>query len=178
MTMPPSAFHIRDATEADIPAIQSIYAHHVLQGTATFEEIPPDEAGMKRRLKTAQDALLPFLVAEVDGVVRGYSYASFYHTRSAYRYTLEDTIYLEEGWRGRGLGTDLLTALLERCEDGGWRQMVALIGGSDNAGSIALHQRQGFRLVGVLEKVGLKFGQWHDVVLMQKELGKGSSDTP
>jgi len=178
MVMPLPSLQIRDATESDIPAIQAIYAHHVLHGTATFEEIPPDEAGMKRRLRTLQEASLPFLVAELDGMVRGYCYANFYHTRSAYRYTLEDTVYLEEGWRGRGLGKALLSALLERCEAGGWRQMVALIGDSSNAGSIGLHRSLGFRQIGILEKVGLKFGQWHDVVVMQKNLGKGSSDTP
>ncbi|TWI52329.1 phosphinothricin acetyltransferase [Pseudomonas duriflava] len=169
---------IRDALETDIPAIQTIYAHHVLYGTATFEEAVPNVVEMQRRYATIRQAGLPYLVAEVDGHVRGYSYAGFYHPRSAYRFSLEDTIYLEDGWQGRGLGKSLLMTLLERCEAGGWRQMVSLIGGSDNAGSIGLHISLGFRHVGVLEQVGLKFGRWHDVVLMQKSLGKGSTDIP
>ena len=164
---------IRDAVEADLPAIQSIYAHYVLNSLATFEEEPPAVEEFGRRRAAVLDAGLPWLVAEVDGAVMGYAYAALYRPRSAYRFTIEDSVYVAEGSGGRGIGGALLGALIERCESGPWRQMVAVIGDSGNAASIALHDRIGFRPVGTLVSVGFKFGRCVDTVLMQRPLGGG-----
>lgn len=161
---------IRDATAADIPAIQAIYAHHVLHGLASFEEVAPSVEEMRSRYAAIAGAGMPYLVAEVDGRVRGYGYASAYRTRSAYRYTLENSIYIDERARGQGVGTALLDALVSRCRKGPWRQMLAVIGDSANAASIGVHRKAGFRQVGLLEKVGYKHGRWVDSVVMQLEL--------
>ncbi|VXB85390.1 Phosphinothricin N-acetyltransferase [Burkholderia sp. 8Y] len=161
---------IRDAAPGDFDALARIYSHYVLHALATFEEAPPTVAGMRARHAAIVAAGLPYLVAELDGEVAGYAYASVYRTRSAYRHTIEDSVYVADGFGGRGIGLALLSALVERCERGPWRQMIAVIGNSGNAGSIALHARLGFEHVGVLRDVGFKFGQWVDTVLMQRAL--------
>ena len=164
---------VRDTEDADLPTIQTIYAHEVLHGLATFEEVPPTIDGLLTRRAGIVKLALPYLTAELGGEVVGYSYAAPYRPRLAYRYTLEDTVYVAEGMQGRGIGQALLSALIARCEPAPWRQMIAVIGDSDNAGSIALHQRLGFRNVGTLDAVGFKLGRWVDTVLMQRALGPG-----
>ena len=167
---------IRDATPADIPAIHAIYAHHVVHGLASFEEIPPPVDEMRVRFEAVVSAGKPYIVAEIDGRVAGYGYASAYRSRSAYRYTLENSIYVAEGMRGKGVGSALLTALVQRCQRGPWRQMLAIIGDSGNAASIGVHRKAGFRQVGVLERVGYKHGRWVDSVVMQLELSPADPD--
>ncbi len=169
---------IRDSHPDDVAAIQAISAHHVLHGTASFEETPPDAEEIARRRAAVIEKGLPYLVAELGGTLAGYAYASPYRTRSAYRYTLEDSVYIRDGFAGRGLGRTLLAELLAACTAGGGRQMVAVIGDSDNAASIGLHERLGFRRVGTLNAVGYKFGSWVDSVLMQCALGAGDSIKP
>ena len=161
---------VRDAVEADLAAIQQIYAHHVLYGLATFEETPPTVEELCARKRSIRLNGLPYLVAEIGGCVVGYAYASPYRPRPAYRFTVEDSIYVEQGQHGKGIGTALLSGLISRCEEGKWRQMVAIIGDSGNAGSIALHRRLGFTEVGTLKAVGFKFGRWVDTVIMQRVL--------
>ncbi len=165
---------IRDALEEDLGAIERIYAHHVRHGLASFEEVPPTIDELRARRAAVLDSGLPYLAAELDGEVVGYAYAGAYRPRPAYRYTIEDSVYVEEGLRGLGLGGALLATLIERCEAGPWRQMLAVIGDSANAGSIALHRRLGFRYVGNFESVGFKLGRWVDTVLMQRALGRES----
>lgn len=169
---------IRDANEADMTAIQRIYAHHVLHGLATFEEVPPSVHELMTRRVSVLAAGLPYLVAERDGEAIGYSYATRFRARSGYRYTIEDSVYVAEGLGGKGIGSALLEALLLRCETGPWRQMMAVIGDSGNAASISLHRRFGFQLVGTLGAAGLKLGRWVDVVLMQRPLGVGDQTLP
>jgi phosphinothricin acetyltransferase len=169
---------IRDADEEDLGAIARIYAHHVHHGLASFEEVPPTIEELRARRAAVLDSGLPCLAAELHGEVVGYAYASTYRPRPAYRYTIEDSVYVEEGLRGVGLGSTLLAALIERCETGPWRQMLAVIGDSANAGSIALHRRLGFRYVGNFEAVGFKLGRWVDTVLMQRPLGAGDGSRP
>ena len=161
---------VRDATEADLAAIQAIYAHHVLTGTGTFEEAAPTTDEIAARRAAVLEADLPYLVADVDGAVAGFAYATRYHRRPAYRYTVEDSVYIAEGLGGRGIGKALLTELVTRCEAGPWQQMLAIVGDSGNAGSIALHRSLGFEPVGTLRSVGFKFGGWLDTVLMQRPL--------
>lgn len=161
---------IRDATEADVPQIAAIYAHHVLHGLASFEEEPPGEGEILARMRAVRALGTPYLVAEEAGLVVGYAYASPYRARSAYRFTIEDSVYVRDGHAGRGLGRALLGALLGRCAAGPWRQVVAVIGDSANRASIELHRALGFREVGTLESVGFKFGRWVDSVLMQRSL--------
>lgn len=172
------AVTIRDATAADFHTITRIYAHYVLHALATFEEVPPDENEMRARHASITNACLPYLVAQADGEVVGYTYATAYRPRSAYRHTIEDSVYIADGHGGRGLGLALLSALIERCEAGPWRQMVAVVGNSGNAGSIALHARLGFEHVGVFRRVGYKHGQWVDTVLMQRPLGEDKALLP
>ena len=167
---------IRDATPADLAAIQAIYAHHVTHGLASFEEVPPPVEEMRLRFEAIVGAGKPYIVAEIDGRVVGYGYASSYRTRSAYRYTVENSIYIDERARGRGVGTALLDALIARCRGGPWRQMLAVIGDSGNAASIGVHRKAGFRQVGLLERVGYKHGRWVDSVLMQLELSPADPD--
>jgi phosphinothricin acetyltransferase len=169
---------VRDALATDMPAIQAIYEHHVLHGLATFEEIPPSAEEMAARWERIRALGLPYLVAELGGRVAGYSYASSFRPRAAYRYTLEDSVYVAQELGGRGIGTALLAALIARLEAGPWRQLLAVIGDSGNAGSIALHRRLGFRMTGTNKAVGFKFGGWVDTVEMQRELGPGSSTLP
>ncbi|RXF74387.1 GNAT family N-acetyltransferase [Hansschlegelia zhihuaiae] len=169
---------IRDAADADIPAIVRIYAHHVLSGLASFEEVAPGEAEMAARKAAILAIGAPYLVAELDGRVAGYAYAGPYRARPAYRHTIEDSIYVSPDALGRGVGRALLAELIARCEAGPWRQMIAVIGDSANAGSIALHASLGFTAVGTFRSVGFKFGRWVDSVLMQRALGDGDGTLP
>ena len=169
---------IRDSREDDILQVHSIYSYHVLRGTASFEVEPPSVDELLRRRATALRRGLPYLVAEMDQRVVGYSYAMPYRSRHAYRFTLEDSVYVDHRLSRRGLGRELLSQLIVRCETGDWRQMVAIIGDSGNVGSIALHENLGFRLVGTLRGVGYKFGRWIDTVLMQRALGSGEATPP
>ncbi len=169
---------IRPATEADVPAIAAIYAHHVRHGRASFETEPPDEAEMRRRRAALTQQGYPYLAAIRDGVLVGYAYASAYRPRAAYRDTVENSVYLHPGEAGRGTGSALLAALIDGCTERGFRQMVAVVGDSANTASIRLHERHGFRLVGTLRSVGFKHGQWLDTVLLQRELGPGDSTPP
>ncbi len=165
-----SAIRVRDAATADMAAVQAIYAYHVLHGSASFEETPPSVDDMVGRRDAVLKAGLPYLVAELQGHVVGYAYATPYRPRPAYRHTIEDSIYVEHGLNRLGIGRALLVELIQRCEQGPWRQMLAVVGNSENTGSLALHERLGFRIVGTLKSVGFKFGQWVDTVLMQREL--------
>ena len=158
--------------------VQGIYAHYVLSSLATFEETPPSLDVMLARRRACLDNGLPYLVAVADGEVVGFAYAAAYHARPAYRFTVEDSVYVADGMRGRGVGSALLTVLIERCEAGPWRQMVAIVGDSDNAGSIGLHRRFGFELMGVLRSVGHKFGRWVDTPILQRALGAGDGEAP
>ena len=169
---------LRDARDHDLPAVQAIYAHHVIHGTASFELDPPPLSEMLRRRADILGNGLPYLVAERAGEVVGYGYATLYRPRPAYRFTVEDSVYVRDGMGGLGIGQALLNMLIERCEADGRRQMIAIIGNSENTASIRLHQRLGFRQVGVFESVGFKHGRWLDTVLMQRELGDGSGSLP
>ena len=169
---------VRPSRAEDLDAIQAIYAHHVLHGLASFEEAPPDAAELAQRREAILARGLPYLVAEIDGKVVGYAYAGPYRARSAYRYTLEDSVYVAEGWNGRGIGRVLLTRLVAECERWGGRQLVAVIGDSGNTGSIALHAALGFTHAGLLPAVGFKHGRWVDSVLMQRQLGDGLATLP
>jgi L-amino acid N-acyltransferase YncA len=175
---PTIALHVRDASEGEMPDVQAIYAHHVLNGLATFEESPPSAGEMNTRRKAVLASGLPYLVAEMKGRVVGYAYATAYRPRPAYRHTIEDSVYVAEGYGGRGIGSALLGALIRRCEAGPWRQMLAVIGNSGNEGSIALHRSLGFTTAGTLKSVGFKFGGWVDTVLMQRQLGEGDGTLP
>jgi phosphinothricin acetyltransferase len=169
---------VRPATPADIPAIQAIYAHHVLHGLASFEVEPPTPAEMRRRFDAITGAGYPYLAA-VDGeTVLGYAYAGAYRERPAYRFTVEDSVYVAAGSVGRGIGRRLLLRLIGECEARGYRQMLAVIGDSGNAASIGLHRACGFDPVGTLRSVGYKFDRWVDSVLMQRTLGSGDSLPP
>ncbi len=161
---------VRDSQPEDVPAIQAIYAHHVLNGLASFEEVPPpvDEIAARRADIVAQG--FPYLVAEDDGEILGYAYVSHYRTRSAYRYTAEDSVYVRPDIVARGVGRGLLAELISRCEMLDLHQIIAVIGDSGNAASIGLHAALGFEHVGMLPKVGFKFGRWVDSVLMQRAL--------
>jgi L-amino acid N-acyltransferase YncA len=161
---------IRASADADVPAIAAIYKHHALQGTGTFEIEPPDEAEIARRRQDLIDRGFPWLVAEVNGIVVGYAYAAPFRAREAYRFTLEDSIYVHPAWMNQGIGGALLKELIETCRRGGFRQLIALIGDSSNQGSIRVHEMCGFQHTGVMKDVGLKFDRWLDVVIMQFEL--------
>jgi phosphinothricin acetyltransferase len=165
-----SSITVRPLVEADLPAIQAIYAHHVLHGLASFEEEPPSVEEIRSRWRKVLDLGLPYLAAELDGAIVGYSYAGAYRPRAAYRFTVENSVYVRDGLAGRGIGKALLDELIARCEAGPWRQMLAVIGNRDNEASIALHRRCGFRLIGILDSVGRKHGRWVDTVLMQRAL--------
>jgi phosphinothricin acetyltransferase len=174
-----AAFLVRASAEADLPAITAIYAHHVRFGLGSFEEEAPDLAELKRRRREVLARDLPYLVAaDQAGTVLGFAYAGPYRARSAYRFSLEDSIYVAPAAGRRGVGRALLAALIERCTALGYRQMVAVIGDSGNAGSIGLHEGLGFRRVGLLPAIGFKQGRWVDSVLMQRELGDGAATLP
>jgi L-amino acid N-acyltransferase YncA len=162
---------VRDLRGGDIASVQAISAFHVLHGLATFEEEPPPVMEMARRHADIKARGLPYLVAERDGAIAGYSYAAPYRARSAYRFTIENSVYVDRRLHRRGVGQALLSALIARCSTGAWRQMIAVIGDSGNVASIALHERLGFQRAGTLNAVGYKFGRWVDSVLMQRPLG-------
>jgi phosphinothricin acetyltransferase len=176
--LPGDSVSIRDATADDLATIQAIYAHHVDHGLASFEEIPPDLAEISRRRDVARDHDLPYLVAERDGAVRGFAYASPFRNRPAYRYTIEDSVYVAPDALGAGIGSALLSVLIERCTERGFRQMVAVIGDSANQASIELHIKHGFLQSGLMPAVGFKFGRWVDSVRMQRPLGPGDTTLP
>ena len=176
--MPGDSITIRDATEDDLATIQAIYAHHVNHGLASFEDVPPDIAEISRRRDVARETDLPYLVAETGGAVRGFAYASAFRSRIAYRYTIEDSVYVAPDALGGGIGSALLSALIERCTRRGFRQMVAVIGDSANQASIGLHSKHGFVQTGMMPAVGFKFGRWVDSVRMQRPLGPGETTLP
>jgi phosphinothricin acetyltransferase len=169
---------IRAATAADIPAITAIYDHAVRHGTASFELEPPDAAEMARRHATLAQAGFPYLVAEADGAVGGYAYAGPYRPRPAYRWSVEDSVYVAPALQRRGIGAALLGRLVAEAQARGFRQMIAVIGDSAQTPSIELHRAAGFRLIGTVEHVGHKFGRWLDTVLMQRALGPGGATPP
>lgn len=169
---------VRDATEADMAAVASIYGHYVLHGTSTFETEPPSPAEMLRRRDALAAQGYPYLVAEQEGVVLGYAYVSAYRPRPAYWNTVENSIYLRHGAGGLGVGTRLLARLIEVCEARGYRQIIAMIGDSANIASLRLHLGQGFEKLGTLRSVGFKHGRWIDTVCMQRSLGLGDSLPP
>jgi phosphinothricin acetyltransferase len=169
---------VRPAAVQDLPAIHAIYAHHVLHGLASFEEVAPPLEEMRRRFEDVTGQGLPYLAAEERGEVLGYGYCTLYRTRSAYRYTLEDSIYVKEGSQGTGIGKAVLTELIARCTALKYRQIIAVIGDSANAASIAVHGSLGFVRAGNLRSTGFKFGRWVDSVLMQLPLGAGDGTKP
>ena len=167
---------IRPSVESDLPAITEIYAEAVRHGTGTFELEAPSLAEMTARRTDVLGKSLPWLVAEREGVTMGYAYANHFRPRRAYRFCVEDSIYLRPEARGKGIGGLLLAELLARCEAAGARQMVAVIGDSLNEGSIRVHRQHGFEQTGILRSAGWKFERWLDVVLMQRALGRGDQD--
>ena len=169
---------IRPATEADVPEIQSIYAHHVLYGTGTFEEEPPSIEDMTERFQKVVKRGWSWLVATDATGVLGYAYSTQFRDRSAYRYCVEDSIYVREDVRGQGVGKALVARLIEDATAQGMRQMIAVIGDSDNVGSIGVHASLGFHMVGTMKAIGVKFGRWVDVVTMQRPLGAGDDNLP
>lgn len=169
---------IRPATDADVPEIQAIYAHHVLHGAGTFEEVPPSVEDMEGRFHDIRDRGWSYLVmADATGVL-GYAYFSQLRERSAYRFTCENSIYVREDVRGQGVGKALVARLVAEAEQAGFRQMIAVIGDSENVGSIGVHTSLGFHRAGLLRASGLKFGRWVDTVYMQRALGRGDVDVP
>ncbi|HET6619764.1 MAG TPA: GNAT family N-acetyltransferase [Dongiaceae bacterium] len=180
MGAPLANVSVRGVEAADLDAIQRIYAYHVLHGLASFEEAPPDAAELTRRWHAIADAGLPYLCATdgADGAVLGYAYAAAYRARSAYRFAVEDSVYVAPQAARRGVGRALLHGLIDTCTDLGKRQMIAVIGDSGNQASIALHRVCGFELVGTFTAIGFKHGRWVDTVLMQRELGPGNGPLP
>jgi phosphinothricin acetyltransferase len=178
LTMPPSPpVSLRPATEADMADVQRIYGHHVAYGLASFEETPPSVDDMSARFRALKTRSFPYIVAERRAEIVGYAYAGPYRTRPAYRFTIEDSVYVDRQAAGQGIGRALLGRLIEECEKGPWRQMIAIIGNSENRVSIALHQSRGFRMVGTLRQVGFKHDQWVDTVLMQRALMSGRGES-
>ena len=169
---------IRPATEQDIPAVQEIYAHYVKLTTASFEDEPPTVAEMTARWNRVTARNLPYLVAVKGKTVVGYAYAAPFRERSGYRYTVEDSVYVAQDYIGRDVGNQLLVELIERCTVLDFRQMIAVIGDSTNAASLALHSRHGFFVIGALSSTCFKFGRWVDAVLMQRILGEGDTTLP
>jgi L-amino acid N-acyltransferase YncA len=170
---------IRASQPLDLPAITAIYRHHVLHGTGTFEIEPPSLADMSARRQDVMSKNLPWLVAEGDdGSVLGYAYASWFKPRPAFRFSAEDSVYVADAARGQGIGKLLLQALCRECEAAGVRKLIAVIGDSDNHGSVGLHRAMGFNDAGTLRSVGWKFERWLDVVMMEKSLGAGDSTSP
>ncbi|MFV9688016.1 N-acetyltransferase [Pantoea graminicola] len=169
---------ITEADERHIPAIQQIYAYHVLHGTATFETEPPDVAEITARMKKLRAAGLPWFVAVEAGSVSGYCYLSRYRERHAYRFTLEDSVYIAPGSQGQGIGKKLLSSAVAWAEAQGFRQLVAVVGNSENTASLALHCAAGFSMTGTLKSVGFKHGRWLDTVILQRTLGQGNATLP
>ncbi len=174
----PAALRLRDATPTDIAEVQAIYAHHVLHGTGTFEEIPPSIEEMAERHAKVVGAGGAWRVAADASGILGFGYYLQFRGRSAYRFTVEDSIYVRDDVRGQGVGKLLLRALIETATARGFRQMIAVIGDSENTGSIGVHASSGFQVVGTMRAVGIKFGRWLDVVTMQRALGTGAGDLP
>src|ERR1700730_9125748 len=173
-----SSLEIRPTTAADLPAITEIYEHAVRYGTATFELIPPDLAEMTRRFDILMEGGFPYFVAAIDGRVVAYAYAGAYRPRPAYRFTVENSVYLEPAIQRRGIGLQLMHRLIAESELRGYRQMIAVIGDSANAGSIGVHTQCGFQMIGPHPDVGFKFGRWLDTVMMQRGLGEGANTLP
>ena len=173
-----SSPEIRPAAAADLSAITEIYEHAVRYGTATFELTPPDLAEMTGRFRALMDGGFPYLVASLEGRVVGYAYAGAYRPRPAYRFTVENSVYLQPAIHRRGIGMQLLQRLIAESEQRGFRQMIAVIGDSANAGSIGVHTRCGFQMIGTHPDVGFKFGRWLDTVMMQRALGEGAKTLP
>ena len=169
---------VRAATSADVEQVRAIYAHHVLHGTGTFEEVPPTLEQMAQRLADVQGRGLPWLVAEEDGRIVGYAYASPFRLRSAYRYTAEDSVYVAPDRQGRGVGKAVLAQVVEECRRLGLRQVLAVIGDSANRGSIGVHAALGFEMIGTTPGLGFKQGRFLDVVFMQLALNGGTEGVP
>jgi phosphinothricin acetyltransferase len=169
---------IRAATPADILAITAIYGPNVLNGRASFEYEAPDEAEMAKRQASLLAGGYPYIVSEREGVIEGYAYASAYRTRPGYRFACENSVYVAPDAQGRGVGKALLNRLIDLTTEGGYRQMIAVIGNLGNHGSIALHRACGFTVVGVLPSIGWKLDTWVDCVLMQRPLGQGDTTKP
>lgn len=169
---------IRASRDEDVAAISSIYAHHVLHGTGTFETEPPSAADMAARRADVLAKNLPYLVAEREGQILGFAYCNWFKPRPAYRYSAEDSIYISDDARGQGLGAQLLAALEQAAEAVGVRKLIAVIGDSANVGSVGVHRKQSFSHVGVIKDCGWKFGEWRDIVLMEKVIGEGSTTRP
>ncbi len=174
---------IRDVQAHDLCHIQAIYAHHVLHGLASFEEVAPDLAEIRRRYEATLAEGFPFIAAESGGAgtapsLAGYAYAGRYRTRPGYRYSVENSVYIAPESVGQGVGRALLVTLIERCTASGYRQMIAVIGDSGNSASIGLHRSLGFMPAGTIRSVGFKFGRWVDSVIMQRPLGAGDGDLP
>lgn len=169
---------VRPASAEDSPALAAIYGDACLHGTGTFEEVPPDAAEMAARLAAVRARGLPYVVAEIDGQVAGLAYAAPFRLRAAYRYTVEDSVYVSPDFKGQGVGRAVLERVIADCEALGLRQIMAVIGGSENAGSIGLHRSLGFTQQGVMPAVGFKFDRWMDIVLMQRPLNAGADTTP
>lgn len=178
MTAPTTGALVRPSVDADIPAITRIYAHHVMHGTGTFETSAPSEDEMRARRADVLGKNLPWLVIEQAGHVMGYAYGNWFKPRPAYRFSVEDSIYMAPNAAGKGLGKQLLTELLAQLERRGIRKVMAVIGDSGNAGSIGVHRALGFTQVGVVSSCGWKFGRWLDIVMMEKPLGAGDSTPP
>ena len=173
-----SSLEIRSADTADLPFVTEIYEHAVRFGTATFELVPPDLSEMTRRFQVLTEGGFPYLVAVLEGRVAGYAYAGAYRPRPAYRFTVENSVYLQPAIHRRGVGRQLLQRLIAECEARGFRQMIAVIGDSANAASIGVHSACGFEMIGTHPNVGLKFGRWLDTVMMQRALGEGANTVP
>jgi phosphinothricin acetyltransferase len=169
---------IRPTIAADLPAITEIYEQAVRHGTATFELIPPDLTEMTRRFQVLMEGGFPYFSAILEGRVIGYAYAGAYRPRPAYRFTVENSVYLQPSSHRRGVGLQLLQRLIAECEARGYRQMIAVIGDSANAGSIGVHTKCGFQMIGTHPNVGFKFGRWLDTVMMQRALGDGGTTLP
>ncbi|WP_220265224.1 GNAT family N-acetyltransferase [Enterobacter sp. Colony194] len=177
--IPVPAIAVRDVQPDDTALIAAIYAWHVQHGRASFEEVPPDAEEMAQRIAHLCEKGYPWLVAEWHGIVVGYCYAAPYRSRPAYRYTVEESIYVDASMTGRGIGRALLEELIARCEQGPWRQMIAIIGdGENNPGSQRLHRQLGFEVVGQLRSVGFKLGNWRDTLIMQRPLNQGDWALP
>lgn len=178
-SMPDSPLTIRDTLVSDVPAIAAIYADAVNNGTASYELIPPDADEMNRRFKTLQDGGFPYLVATLDNRIVGYAYAGAYRPRPAYRFMVEDSVYIHPDFQGHGIGNALLGNLITACENRGYRQIVAVIGdGSNHHASIRIHEKHGFHHVGMMEATGFKHGRWLDTALMQLSINGGANTLP
>ena len=169
---------IRPSSDADLPAITAIYAHHVLHGTGSFETEPPSVADMTTRRADVLSKGLPYLVVEQDGKIAGFAYGNWFKPRPAYRYSVEDSIYMAPELQGKGLGRALLAELMARFEAVGIRKVMAIVGDSANTGSVGIHLALGFTQVGIVDSCGWKFGAWRDIVIMQKTLGLGNTQPP